>query len=173
MWGHRYWSYRETGMGGASHHPCGGLCVSMSKNMKNFIKQNWFKVGLLAVAIIVVFFYLLLWQPAQKRKEALANNIKCRQEGSELVERAKKELRKNQIYYTPQFRFNDELNTCLYSGSRIGADNSGSLLTSFIKDVYTNQDLASYTSFFTIKGEEESVSGDKGKYELLREKYFP
>jgi len=31
MWGYLDWSYRETDMDGASHHPCGGLFVSHHK----------------------------------------------------------------------------------------------------------------------------------------------
>src|SRR3989338_4772897 len=110
----------------------------------NKIKENWFKLGLLTVSIVVILFYLLLWRPAQKRNEMLVNNIKCQQEGMELSNETEKELPEGRIYLEPQFRFARELNTCLFTGSWIWISISKPAQYAFIKDVYINDLLCSY-----------------------------
>lgn len=147
------------------------IILEQNRFMDNFIKQNWFKVGLIALILIAILVYLLSWQPTQKREKELANNIRCQQEGSQLYEKQKESLLRNDIYLDPEFRFSKELNTCLLKGAIIGADDTGSSSTFFIKDVYSNQELASYSSY-NIKGQEPSMYGDREKYELLKEKYF-
>lgn len=49
-----------------------------TKNLKkNFLRQNWFKGGVLAVAILglALFFYWHEWRPAQAKKECF-NTVK-------------------------------------------------------------------------------------------------
>lgn len=117
----------------------------------NWLRENWFKLSLLAIAIIVFLFYLLLWSPAQKKRETLSNNIKCQQEGSQLFEKEKKESAtkegffRNARYLEPEFRFNNELNTCLYKGASLLIIKDITFFPFFIKDVYTNKPLASYS----------------------------
>ena len=134
----------------------------------NKIKENWFKLGLLIVSIVVILFYLLLWRPAQTINEMLANNIKCQQEGMELSNKTEKELPEGQIYLEPQFRFARELNTCLFTGSWIWISKPARY--TFIKDVYTNDIIGSY---LIMNGEEDSLVGDKAHFENLQKKYFP
>jgi hypothetical protein len=71
----------------------------------------------------------------------------------------------------PKFAFSDELNTCLYKVTIFSRDNTGSSIRAYIKDVYTNDELASYWSF-NIKGKEPNTHGDKIEYDDMENKYF-
>lgn len=51
IWGHRYWSYLERDMGGASCHLCGGLFVSME-----FLQHN---LLLLIISVIYIAIFSL------------------------------------------------------------------------------------------------------------------
>lgn len=146
--------------------------------MKNFIKENWFKAGLLIIAIIALAFYLLLWQPAQEKRETLSNNIKCQQEGSQLFEKEQKAQKEKdriikRVFKEPEFRFNNELNTCLYQGAWTDLGASGDHIFYFIKDVYTNKTLASYNILIHTKEKKQpDIFGNEEEYERLRVKYF-
>ena len=109
--------------------------------MKNFLNENWFKVGLLFLASTSILFYVFSWQPLQKKKEQLANNIKCQQEGTQLLERMKKELSSKRSYYgKAEFRFVPELSTCLLKVSLTFESENGSIqYAHFIRDVYAKQ----------------------------------
>ncbi len=52
--------------------------------MKNWIKENWFKIGLLVVIIIFIAdaFYWFEWQPRQIIKECSAEALKRAAEAS-------------------------------------------------------------------------------------------
>lgn len=141
------------------------------KKIINSLRENWFRVSLILVVFIAILVCFFSWKFAQEKKEALANNIKCQQEGVQLYEKEKKSLLRDEITTDPEFRFSKKLNTCLLMVTIIGSDETGSSLTAFIKDVYSNQDLASYTSY-NIRGQEPSLYGDKEKYEALKELYF-
>jgi len=54
--------------------------------MKNFLKENWFKIGLIAILVISIAgaFYWFEWRPTQIRKEC---NIKASQETSAAEEK--------------------------------------------------------------------------------------
>lgn len=149
----------------------------MKGEIKDFIKENWFRLGLLILVTTAILFYLLYWWPDQKREKTLANNIKCQQEGSQLFEREKNSsggiFPKDATHMTPEFRFISELNACLYKGGMIYIDIK-SIMTMeeyFIKDVYANQTLGS-KFVLKIKGEEPNVSGKKEEYDRLLQKYF-
>jgi hypothetical protein len=55
IWGHRYWSYWETGMGAARHHPCGGLFASKPhvKNSMDDEQQKKHRIGWFAILVLV------------------------------------------------------------------------------------------------------------------------
>ena len=50
--------------------------------MEKFIKENWFKVGLLAISTIFVVsaFYWFEWRPTQIKKECNISSIKNAQD---------------------------------------------------------------------------------------------
>jgi hypothetical protein len=136
--------------------------------MKNFIK-----IAITVSVALLISGYFFWLKPAKDRKVALANNIKCQEEGFQLAEKDKKNFLSGQGYESfeePEFKFIAQLNTCLYKGSTLSADKSGSALRKFIKDVYSNRELAFYSSIKT--SEEEVIVGDKAAYELLENKYF-
>ncbi|MDO8594961.1 MAG: hypothetical protein Q7R93_05655 [bacterium] len=135
--------------------------------MTDFLKENWFKVGVLVIALVAVLFYF----KGMERRTSLANNIRCQQEGSQLLERMKRELTSGQTYTDPEFLFSSKLNTCLLNGSRISVYSGATSLNAFILDVYANKELAGYTSD-NIVGRETDIYGDKEKYERLEKEYF-
>jgi len=141
--------------------------------MRNFFKENWFKAGLLVLASVSILFYVFSWQPSQKKKEQLANNIRCQEDGTHLLERIKKELSSKESYDKAEFRFVLELNTCLFNGARTARGNNDStyFYSHFIKDVYTNMDLARYDTFVNDDGQ-GSDFGEVEEYNLLEIKYF-
>ena len=123
--------------------------------------------------LLAILFYQLSWKPRQESKENLANNIKCQQEGFQLFEKDKLSLtNRDKALIPPEFRFVKELNTCLYSGNFIFYDSTGSTFLVFIKDVYTNKMLTSYTSF-SVKNGDIKLLDDRDKYDLMLAKYFP
>jgi len=137
--------------------------------MKNFLKQQLIVTLFVILCASSIIYYHIVFLPSEKRGEvSLENQIKCRQEGFKLYETEKKEILTSQFYLNPEFKFNEELNTCLYNGGLI----EGEYASAFIKDVYTNKELAGYSSF-RPKGKEVQIFGDQGKYFELRIKYFP
>ena len=103
----------------------------------------------------------------------MTNKIRCQQEGTQLLERMKRELSSKQAYYygKSKFRFVSELNTCLFNGSLTFENNNGSIYTRFIRDVYTNVDLARYDTLVNDDGQGADI-GEVEEYNLLEIKYF-
>jgi hypothetical protein len=63
IWGYLDWSYRETGMGGASHHPCGGLFGW--QKMPKFLEY---------IIIIAIWFLLLLFLASSREPSVYPSN---------------------------------------------------------------------------------------------------
>ena len=101
--------------------------------MKNFIKENWFK--LLILLAVLFFAYYLIFNPNES--EDLTNQIKCQEAGTRLHNSLVAD-RENDTYGTPEFKFNKSLNTCLYKVVYM----SGDSVQLFIRDVYSNKELA-------------------------------
>lgn len=140
--------------------------------MRDFLKKNWLKCGLLAVVIVTLVFYLFSWRPLQKRNELLTNSIRCQQDGSQLLERMKRKLSSSQYYYgKPEFRFAPKLNSCLMNGLLTSTHRTGSIYSHFIRDVYTNIDLARYDTLSNDDGTATEF-GDIEKYGRLEAEYF-
>lgn len=137
------------------------------RGMKNFLKQNWFKLGLFITAIVALLFYLVSGS-SNEEKDLLANSIKCNQEGTKLLEREKRELSGKQSYGNPEFRFVPELNTCLYRGSLVSEGREGFAFLHFIRDVYTNRDLAEYVEFENLEPDSFGIE----EYRRLEQEYF-
>ncbi len=139
--------------------------------MALFLKENWFKVGILLIAIIAVLLYFR----SAERSKSLANNIRCLQEGSQLLARMRKEspgsLLYSKTYSNPEFLFSSILNTCLMKGFVTIANDAGFSFNYFIKDVYTNKELAEYTSWEDITGEIAFVGEEE--FEHFEKEYFP
>lgn len=137
--------------------------------MEKFLKENWFKVGLLVVVVVATLLY---FRSAEQSK-SLVNSIRCQQESSQLLERMRGELSSKESYDQVEFRFAPKLNTCLFNGVLTIRNNNGSIyvFTHFIRDVYTNMDLARYDTFVNDDGQRNDF-GEKEEYNLLEVKYF-
>jgi len=146
--------------------------------MKKFIKENWFKFSLIILILIIILSYFLFIKPIQERKETLANNIRCQQEGSKLSENDKKSFllgydktKEYKIIGDPEFKFINELNTCLYKGWNSTFNDNFYITNRFIEDVYSNKKLIESVEM-GIGGKEASFTNNE-EYKLLESKYFP
>jgi len=142
--------------------------------MKNFLKENWFKVSMI-IAVIILSFVLykgMITDKEDKAKLALkesntAENLKlsmqCRTDGEKKFQEDKDEATRDRFkpenvdcyYFDPSYVFNNNLNTCLYSGGytcdlkniyykeSIFKGENAKTWTRHIVDVYTNKELAS------------------------------
>lgn len=134
-----------------------------------WLKENWFKAGLIVALIVALGFYWFSWKPMQEREDALAKNIKCQQDGMRLHE-TEKSGSSDQTYGDAEFVFSKELNTCLYRTIVAESTTQYVSYTRLIKDVYTNKTLAFYTTY--IKEDETNETfGDVEAYRELEE-YF-
>ena len=118
--------------------------------MKQFIKENWFKLIVASAILIIAIaigYYFIIYLPKEKViKEELANQIKCQQDGMELYKSQVKEAGQNISFGNPEFRFSKKLKTCLYKNMYIAV----SSVSYFITDVYTNKDIINW---FQVKGD--------------------
>jgi hypothetical protein len=130
--------------------------------MKIFLKNNWFKVivamVLLGIGGSVIYYFTVYLPKGMKEKESLANQIKCQQDGMELYKFQVKEQGQGS-YGNPEFKFNDNLKTCLYKNIYISQDYTGN----FIIDVYTNAEIVSWSST-KINGKWEDFQGNKEEW---------
>ena len=91
--------------------------------MDNFIKENWFKVGMV-ISILILAIFIFKSPLEISDADYLKLSIQCREDGEKLLQEDKntatqykyKEGIVNCYYMEPNFIFNRELNTCLYSG---------------------------------------------------------
>lgn len=138
--------------------------------MEKFAKQNLNKMLIILVIGLVVLLY---FQSSQGKKEELSNNIKCQQDGFKLFEKDKEELRNYESYNSaPKFKFIKELNTCLYAGVLYSDLPASYASYYFIKDVYTNIEIASKDNFNMKDGSKSKNITNIGYYNDLYYKYF-
>ena len=125
---------------------------------------------IIASIILGGFYYIT---QTSKQKIALANNIKCQQDGFKLFEKDKEGLRDYESYNSaPHFKFINELNTCLYAGVLYSDLPASYASYYFIKDVYTNMEIASMDKYNMKDGSESKSIKDPGEYNDLYYKYF-
>lgn len=113
-------------------------------------------IGITIITVSIVYYFLAFLPENQKNRLAqevkdkqeknnqqyLENNIKCREAGDKLHKLETSDSFINIHYGTPEFKFNKNLNTCLYKGevNKNHVENECIYCdTYFIKDVYTNQ----------------------------------
>jgi len=132
--------------------------------MKRFLKENWFKIGLLLVLVVlaaVIYFVYKNWRVNETASESLKLAQQCNQDGQKLL-RADQDTAtslQNQrnattcYYMEPEYLYNQKLNTCLYSGGYT-CNLTNTITSGFLKgqpatswtrhiiDVYSNNTLA-------------------------------
>ena len=128
-----------------------------------FLKENWFKVSIIIILTIIAFLIFnnnRIYQKNTGGSIVLAKQ--CREDGEKLLQEEveianSKENESNIIncyYMDPEFIFNPNLQTCLYSGGYTCELNGfykdgpfqGHHITSWqrrIVDIYTNKELKS------------------------------
>ena len=128
-----------------------------------FLKQNWFKITIIIIIIAFVASFIVIEAKKRASEQAeldLQSSIKCQQIGyAEYLREKSEDGRK--IFLSPLFKFDKTLNTCLYKGESLGGlfDNE-----SFIKDVYTNRTLASWTRTKNDKGRLEDFLSNADEF---------
>jgi hypothetical protein len=132
--------------------------------MKNWLKKNWFRVGLLLALVVlsgVIYFVYANWRANANAAESLKMAQQCNQDGQKLLKADQDTATSLQYqgnatacyYMDPAYVYNQKLNTCLYSGgytcNLINIITSGFLKgqpatswTRHIIDVYSNNTLA-------------------------------
>jgi len=119
-------------------------------------------VSFLLISSVCIAYYFLIFLPNFKQQELNKSNaeellkkqIECQKNGLALHE---KDLGNMEGALVPNFKFNEKLKTCLYKGGWTSSDaKAGFSISWFIKDVYTNKEIISYTSF-TKDGKTEDL----------------
>lgn len=129
--------------------------------MRNFLKDNWFKLGILIVILLIGVssaYYFLRYLPQNKLSTAKQNQVeKCFTDGNILLENYKKNNGTNNII-DPIFHYNSILDKCFtyVTLAPYQACESGRILF----DVYENKEIL--TTCFATDG--SVVYGDKSKY---------
>lgn len=151
-----------------------GRAINLGINMKEFLKDNWFKIIIAVMAITVglsIGYYFIFYLPNGNKnqveekadQEYVDNQIKCQKAGNEQY---KKDVENNEKYRNPnqqvysqssEFKFNKELNTCLYKVETItvlnGVDGKGK----YILDVYSNKLIFGWFQEYVNNEWEDSV----------------
>ena len=95
-----------------------------------FLKQNWFRIIIVVIALILGLFYFVVVIPS---RELDTNIARCRNLGEDY---RKNEIKDNQsiTFFVPKYTFSVNLDTCIYSGGFI----DGKSLNKYIIDLNTN-----------------------------------
>lgn len=152
--------------------------------MNNFLKENWFKL-IIAIMIVVVglsvAYYYVSFLPQKERtrleqqkqeqlakeiKEQTAQKEKCREIGTRAYESYKSIHQGVDYFFEPEFKFNKELNTCIYSGGY----SRGNYWDRFVKDAFTDRIIILTYNFIDEKDERQEEM-DAKRIELFWEKY--
>ncbi|MFA5871069.1 MAG: hypothetical protein WC842_04295 [Candidatus Paceibacterota bacterium] len=120
------------------------------------MKNNVLKISISITLLIIslsVGYYFFFFLPSYKQdvlskentEQMLKKQIECQKIGTTLHE---KESGSMEGAFVPTFKFSAKLNTCLYKGGWLSSDaTSGTQISWFIKDVYSNKEIVSYTTF--------------------------
>lgn len=146
--------------------------------MKDFIKENWFKLSFAVAVILIgtsVAYYFFIYLPKKdldkvnenNEKLFLVNQEKCQEDGMKLYN---SDVREGEgiTFGIPEFKFSNELNTCLYKSMYVG----GRYVSQFIKDVYTNKELASWDSIMDENSKFQDLRGSKEEWDLRVKELF-
>ena len=106
--------------------------------MKNWLKENWFKISILATVFIFETYYLLVVTRNQQIRVAVDS---CRKIGEEY---GKNEIEENPklSFFTSMYAYNKKLDACIYSGSFMNTTIIGKHnITKYIKNLNTNKEI--------------------------------
>ena len=131
--------------------------------MKEFIKENWFKLSILVV--LVVMGFCLLSNIFYKQNQSNTEN--CRKIGEEY---RKAEINDNPSlsFFSPKYSYNQKLNTCIYSGGYLDSKTKILITTKYIKDLNTNEEIA----FSDYIGGEKGFGIDRADFDSKEKELF-
>lgn len=148
--------------------------------MKNFARENWFKLGIITIVVISAVYYFLILVPKRQefisKKNLLESQIKCQKAGQEYYSKNIDESTPyDAIYKKPQYAFSDVLNTCLYRKEySIFFGRLGGLAVDdySIIDVYSNREVFAWYRHYNLAGEVNNVQGNEEAYKDAVNRYF-
>ncbi len=147
----------------------------MKEKIGNWLKNNWFKLGILVVFLIFVFslfYYFVVFIPQKEKvkteqltqEKYLEQQEKCREAGIKAYKEDALRYGANNML-EPKYVYNKNLNLCLYSGGYINEDLSSgqcgdiikhsckSYWERWVKNSFTNESIISVVNFTNERGE--------------------
>ena len=133
--------------------------------------ENWFKIGIIVVGLLVLFCLLSLISK-QGKAEQLSNNIKCNEQAQKYVAQGGGIFMSGDRS-TYESKFVKKLNTCIVKVTSIGSslDLTIEHIRKSITDVYANKELATYM-ITNSSGQKIEMTGDSKLFNELDSKYF-
>ncbi len=115
--------------------------------MKKIILTTSLSVAILLIGISFSYYYFFFLpgrkieqEEAERKEFLLSMKQECNRVGKELYEQDKEEWDKS--LFDPEYAYNKDLETCLYSGGWIDVIDGKACWRRWIKDSYTNETIA-------------------------------
>lgn len=140
--------------------------------MKKFIKENWFKLGILIIILAVGIVFITSYKSSDTEIVTLKKN--CTKDAKDYIsESSSIRNSENPIYPMTQYDsvYSPELKTCLVN---ISKNTSQQHWYYAIIDIYTEKEIASYNYDKTDKEDlaSQTLSDSYKKYDEMKNKYF-
>jgi len=137
-------------------------------------KQNFYKiiisVGFLIVVLSVSYYFVVYLPQKQERelilkvsKELSEQTDSCRRAGLELDIKYEPDEDSGGMLLNSRYKYDEKRKKCFYGGAYVYLN----IISEYIIDVSTNEDIASYTA-----RDEEVISGDKQVFEQVHKELF-
>lgn len=138
--------------------------------MKSWLKENWFKLGILTLILVIGIVYLQNHKNSDT--EIVSLKERCLKDGNDYVVKNFLENPPETMTVSKEFVYSPELKTCLVNISRITSPLHWYYA---VIDIYTNKEIASYTLDKTDKtsGTSPAFIDSYKKYNTIKNKYFP
>ena len=147
----------------------------MKEKIKNFLKNNWFKMGILIVFLLVAFsllYYFAIFIPQKEKvkteqltqEKYLEQQEKCREAGVKAYKEDSLRYGANNMV-EPKYVYNKNLNLCLYSGGysqeNLSSGQCGDIIKHscdsywerWVKNSFTNESIISVVNYTDKNGE--------------------
>lgn len=104
--------------------------------------KKYIGISIIAVAIAIAYFFIIYLSRNQKQNFIFNKQRECRNICETIYKIEEKSLPDGTMF-NPQYFYNEEKNTCYYSGGFIGTKEPLSI-TKYIKNCLTNEEVVSY-----------------------------
>lgn len=148
----------------------------------NWLKNNWFKLIIAAIIILIgfsIFYYSIVFLPQkerirleqqkqsqliEKQEKNIERQEKCREAGTKTYDYYKKNNSLSTGYFfDPEFHFNEKLQLCLYSGGYSQDD----YWERFVKNAYSDEEIILFNKIQSVRT--DLYDSFWGKYKELFE----